>query len=106
MLLDTSYLPGAIVEGTAAEWEPGAYRQAGALLAVLQVPGKMSVWAHQIGDADFTEHGRTMIERCPGCHGPGTAVHVQQAPSLFHAPDEPPGTSSSFHWLAVHWSPS
>jgi hypothetical protein len=21
------------------------------------------VWAHQIGDADFTEHGRTMIER-------------------------------------------
>ena len=24
---------------------------------------------------------------------------------MFHAPDGPPGTSLSFHWLAVHWLP-
>ena len=41
-LLVTSYLSGDVVEGTAAEWEPGTYRQAGTLLAVLQVPGEMS----------------------------------------------------------------
>jgi hypothetical protein len=41
-LLVTAYLPGDIVEGTAAEWAPDTYRQAGALLSVMQVPGELS----------------------------------------------------------------
>lgn len=36
------YLPGEIVEATPAEWEPGTYRQAGEILAKLQVPGEVS----------------------------------------------------------------
>lgn len=42
-LLVTSYLPGTLTEGTAAEWDPETYRQAGALLAVIQVPGEICV---------------------------------------------------------------
>jgi tRNA A-37 threonylcarbamoyl transferase component Bud32 len=41
-ILVTGYLPGAVVEGTAAEWEPGTYRQAGVLLAAIQLPGQVS----------------------------------------------------------------
>jgi tRNA A-37 threonylcarbamoyl transferase component Bud32 len=41
-ILVTGYLPGDVVEGTAAEWEPETYRQAGALLCALQVPGELS----------------------------------------------------------------
>lgn len=41
-VLVTRYLPGQIVEGSAAEWEPDTYRQAGALLARLLVPGERS----------------------------------------------------------------
>src|ERR1700678_1617537 len=41
-ILVTGYLPGEVVEGTAAEWEPETYRQAGALLSAIQLPGEMS----------------------------------------------------------------
>jgi hypothetical protein len=41
-LLVTAYLPGDVVEGTAAEWAPDTYRQAGALLSAMQVPGELS----------------------------------------------------------------
>jgi tRNA A-37 threonylcarbamoyl transferase component Bud32 len=41
-LLVTAWLPGDIVEGTAAEWAPDTYRQAGALLSAVQVPGELS----------------------------------------------------------------
>jgi hypothetical protein len=36
-ILATRYLPGQLVEGSAAEWQPDTYFQAGALLARLQV---------------------------------------------------------------------
>ena len=41
-ILVTSYLPGELVEGTRAESDPDVYRQAGELLARLQVPAEVS----------------------------------------------------------------
>ena len=38
-LLATTYLPGSLVEGRPAEWDPEIYRQAGRLLAVLHAQG-------------------------------------------------------------------
>ena len=41
-ILVTEFLPGTSVEGTAAEYQPGTYRQAGALLAKLHSPAGTS----------------------------------------------------------------
>jgi hypothetical protein len=41
-MLVTRYLPGVLVEGTAAEFDPETYRQAGALLSRLLVPAGRS----------------------------------------------------------------
>lgn len=41
-ILVTDYLPGVLVEGTEAEWDPETYRQAGARLRELLVPGAIS----------------------------------------------------------------
>lgn len=41
-ILVTEYLPGELVQGTPAEWRPETYRQAGARLAELLVPGGTS----------------------------------------------------------------
>jgi hypothetical protein len=48
------------------------------------------------GHARRGENGHADRETpCPGpAATPGTAARVQQGPSLFHAPDAPPGTSS------------
>lgn len=41
-ILVTEYLPGELVEGTNAEWDPETYRQAGARLRELLIPGVIS----------------------------------------------------------------
>lgn len=41
-ILVTEYLPGELVQGTPAEWDPETYRQAGARLTELLVPGGIS----------------------------------------------------------------
>ncbi len=41
-ILVTEYIPGELVEGTDAEWDPDTYRQAGARLNELLVPGSVS----------------------------------------------------------------
>lgn len=41
-ILVTEFLPGELVEGTDAEWEPETYRQAGARLRELLIPGSVS----------------------------------------------------------------
>lgn len=41
-ILVATYLPGELVEGTAAEWAPSTYRKAGQALDALLVPGEVS----------------------------------------------------------------
>lgn len=41
-VLVTSFLPGDLVLGSESEWDPDVYRQAGAILKLIQQPGEMS----------------------------------------------------------------
>lgn len=97
-LLLTRYLPGTLVEGTAAEHEPGTYRQAGALLAQLHAQG------HRLDPGHEARENARTLAWLDGPHRIEPAA-VRELRRAIEAWDAPPTTVVATHgdWHPRNW---